>query len=249
MQKQDNDLLIVTGVPGLLLLSWLGFFVHRSPRFPGSGFGTIAGIAAALLMLAPLVYTVCKRNAFVHARVGRRISLKSLMTLHVYAGLFGPLLAIVHTGHKFDSWLGVALVTAMLLIVISGYVVRYLSAYVAQEIKDKLILLQTARGDLDNAWGQLEGIPTAMHIAATTAVAEASGPLADMPETHIDAASRVTRIAEAVADLEYSIRLHELFKKLFAVSLKIHIVLSIVFYALLVAHVGAAVQYGFRWWS
>jgi len=144
MQTQDDDRVIVTSVVGLLLLSWLGFFIHRSPRFPGSGLGTICGIAAALLMLAPLVYTVCKRIPFVRARVGQRISLKSLMTLHAYAGLLGPFLAIVHTGHKFDSWLGVALVTTMLLIVISGYAVRYLSAFVTQEIKDKLLLLQTA---------------------------------------------------------------------------------------------------------
>lgn len=248
MLKQDNDRLIVTSIAGLLLLSWLGFFLHRSPRFPGSGLGTIVGLTAALLMLVPLAYTICKRIAFVRVRIGQRISLKSLMTLHVYAGLFGPLLAIIHTGHKFDSWLGIALVTAMLLIVISGYAVRYLSAQVAQEIKDKLILLQTARGDLDNAWGQLEGNSSAMHIASNAAVAEPSGPLVDIPETPIDSASRVTRIAEAVADLEYAIRLHGLFKNLFRVALKIHIVLSIAFYALLVAHVGAAMQYGFRWW-
>lgn len=87
-----------------------------------------------------------------------------------------------------------------------------------------------------------------MHIASNAAVAEPSGPLVDIPETPIDTASRVTRIAEAVADLEYAIRLHGLFKNLFGVSLTIHIVLSIAFYVLLVAHVGAAMQYGLRWW-
>lgn len=245
MPKQDNERLVITGVAALLLLSWFGFFLHRSPRFPGSGLGTIVGVAAALLMLLPLGYTVCKRIAFVRARVGQRISLKSLMTLHVYAGLFGPLLAIVHTAHKFDSWLGIALVATMLLIVISGYAVRYLSAFVAQEIKDKLLLLQTARGDLDNAWGQLEGVPAAMPAVSNTVVAGTVG----MQGGPADTVSRVTQIAEAVADLEYSIRLHELFKRWFAVSLKVHIALSIVFYALLIAHIGAAVQYGFRWWS
>lgn len=245
MPQQDNERLVITGIAALLLLSWLGFFLHRSPRFPGSGLGTIIGVAAALLMLLPLGYTVCKRIAFVRARVGQRISLKSLMTLHVYAGLFGPLLAIVHTAHKFDSWLGIALVATMLLIVISGYAVRYLSAFVSQEIKDKLLLLQTARGDLDNAWGQLEGIPIAMRAVSNTDAADTLG----MPGSPADTVSRVTQIAEAVADLEYSIRLHELFKRWFAVSLTVHIALSIVFYALLIAHIGAAAQYGFRWWS
>lgn len=243
--KHDSERLVVSGVVALLLFSWLGFFLHRSPSFPGSGVGTIIGIAAALLMLVPLAYTVCKRMEFARAHIGQHISLKSLMTLHVYGGLFGPLLAMVHTAHKFDSWLGMALVAAMLLIVISGYAVRYLSPFVTHEIKDKLLLLQTARGDLDNAWGQLESLSAAMHTSSNAVVAEA----VDMTGRAADTASRVTRIAEAVADLEYSIRLHELFKKWFTVSLKVHIVLSIAFYALLTAHVAAAVQYGFRWWS
>jgi len=88
-----------------------------------------------------------------------------------------------------------------------------------------------------------------MHIASNTAVDQAGGSLVAVPETRIDARSRVTRTAEAVADLEYSIRLHQWFKKSFAIALKLHIALSIVFYALLGAHLGAAMQYGFRWWS
>ncbi|MFC5477135.1 hypothetical protein [Massilia suwonensis] len=244
-QKQNNERLVVTGVVALLVLSWLGFFLHRSPRFPGSGLGTIVGVAAALLMLVPLAYTVCKRMTSVRALVSQRISLKSLMTLHVYAGLLGPLLALMHTAHKFDSWLGVALATAMLLIVISGYAVRYLSAFVTHEIKDKLLLLQTARGDLDNAWGQLDATPSSIRIASESAIGQPVG----VPATSADAAHRVTLIAEAVVDLEYSIRLHELLKRWFAASLKVHIVVSVAFYALLIAHIGAAVQSGFRWWS
>ena len=43
----------------------------------------------------------------------------------------------------------------MLLVVVSGFIGRYLLSYVNQDIKDKLLLLQTARGDLDSAWGVL----------------------------------------------------------------------------------------------
>jgi len=44
---------VVTGVLGVLLFAWLGFLVHRSPRFPGSGVGGMFGIAGAVLMLIP----------------------------------------------------------------------------------------------------------------------------------------------------------------------------------------------------
>jgi hypothetical protein len=247
MEKHGNERLIVTGVLSLLLLSWLGFFLHRSPLFPGSGVGTILGVSAALLMLVPLAYTVAKRMRFLHERIGKLISLKTLMTLHVYAGLFGPFVAILHTGHKFDSPLAIVLVALMLFIVVSGYAVRYLLAYVAHEIKDKLLLLQTARGDLDYAWGLHASMSRAMHIDSNAAALAA-------PETPLgqavrpgDLAKEVTRIAESVADLEYSIRLHEIIQVWSRRALNVHIGLSVLFYLLLIAHIAAGVQYGFRW--
>jgi hypothetical protein len=249
MDKQENERFIVTGVLSLLLLSWLGFFLHRSPRFPGSGLGTILGVGAALLMLVPLGYTLAKRVMFVHERIGARISMKALITLHVYAGTFGPLLAIFHTGHRFDSWLGRVLTAVMLLVVVSGYVVRYLLAHVTHEIKEKLILLQTARGDLDNSWGLLASSSPKMHIGSDAALLFATGASFGLPVKPSGPAGDVVRIAESVADLEYSIRLHHVLKAWFGRSLKVHIGLSILFYGLLIVHVAAAVQYGFRWFA
>jgi hypothetical protein len=57
----------------------------------------------------------------------------------------------------------------------------------------------------------------------------------------------VTRIAESVADLEYAVRTHELFKRWFNRSLKLHIVLSVVLYALLAVHIGSGIYFGLRW--
>lgn len=247
MEKPDHERLIVTGVLSILLLSWLGFFLHRSPRFPGSGIGTVLGIAAALLMLVPLGYTVAKRVKSLREGIGKRLSLKALMTLHVYAGLLGPFLAVLHTGHKFDSWLGIVLTAVMLLIVVSGYAVRYLLAFVSHEIKEKLVLLQTARGDLDNAWGMVENGSAAIDPSSHTGVLAATAASLGLPFKSSRAAEEITRIAESVADLEYSIRIHETLKVWFGRALKLHIGLSILFYVLLIAHIAAGVQYGFRW--
>ena len=82
--------------------------------------------------------------------------------------------------------------------------------------RNKLALLQTARGDLDSAWGALEKSP-------------------------------VVRIAESVADLEYAIRMDEFFKRWFARSLNLHIVLSVIFYLLLALHIGSGIYFGLRW--
>lgn len=244
---KDRERIVVSGVLGVLVLGWLGFFVHRSPRFPGSGLGAAFGIAGAGLMLLPLAYTVAKRIRPLHVSITRRVSMQSLLILHTYTGIMGALLALIHTGHKFDSPLGIALTAVMLLVVVSGFAVRYVLRYVSQEVTDKLVLLQTARGDLDSAWGVLErspvaerGLPKAPVFAAGLASVGIQLPFASP-------AAEVIRTADGVADLEYAIKTHEFFKRWFARSLTLHIVLSMMFYVLLAVHVGSGFYFGLRW--
>ncbi len=246
---KERERIVFTGVFSLLLLAWLGFLVHRSPTFAGSGVGLVFGIAGAVLMLIPLAYPIVKRIPTINAWVSKHMSIHTQLTVHVYSGIFGPLLAIIHTGHKFDSPLGMTLTAVMLLVVVSGFAVRYLLTYVNQEIKDKLLLLQTARGDLDSAWGVLEntapemrGLPKSPLLAAGLASVgiglSSGGP-----------AGEVTRIAESVADLEYAVRTHELLKRWFSRALKLHILLSLIFYVLLGLHIWAALHFSMRWFS
>ena len=244
---KDRERIVVTGVVCLLFLAWLGFLVHRSPRFPGSGVGAAFGIAGALLMLVPLAYTVAKRIPFLSARITPYVSMQSLLAVHVYAGILGPLLAIIHAGHKFDSWLGITLTAVMLLVVVSGFSVRYLLTFVAHEIKDKLSLLQTARGDLDSAWGVLENAPAEMQLLPKAPILTAGLVSLGLGIGFGGPAGEVTRLAECVADLEYSVRLHEFFKHWFARALKLHIGLSIILYLLLALHIGSGIYFGLRW--
>lgn len=242
-----RDGIIVSGVVCVLLLAWLGFLVHRAPRFAGSGMGAVFGITGAALMLVPLAYTLAKRVPFVKAHLSPRMSLQAMLNLHVYTGILGPLFAIIHTGHKYDSWLGIALTAVMLLVVASGYVVRYLLTYVAHEITDKLALLQTARGDLDSAWGALERLPADMRAPPEAPVWSASLASLGLEIRAGGPAGEVTRIAESVADLEYAIRMHEWFKRWFSRALKLHIALSVLLYALLALHIGSGIYFGLRW--
>ena len=244
---KERERIIVVGIFCLLLLGWLGFLVHRSPRFAGSGVGAVFGIAGAVLMLVPLAYPIAKRIPFLNARVTPYVSMQSLLALHVYAGIFGPVLAIIHTGHKFDSPLGFTLAAVMLLVVVSGYAVRYLLTSVNQEIKDKLLLLQTARGDLDSAWGALENSPADTSVLPETPVLAAGLASIGLEVRPGGAAGEITRIAESVADLEYAVRMHEFFKRWFRRSLTLHIVLSVLLYVLLALHIGSGIYFGLRW--
>ena len=244
---KEREGIILTGGITVLLLAWLGFFFHQSPRFPGSGVGSAFGIAATVLMLVPLAYPIAKRIPFFRDRITRHVSLQTLLTIHVYTGILGPLLAIIHTGHKFDSSLGIVLTAVMLLVVVSGFAVRYLLTYVNQEIKDKLILLETARGDLDHAWGVLASAPMELRALPGAPILATGLASVGIEIPYGGPAGEVIRTAEGVADLEFAVRTDELFKRWFGISLKLHIVLSVILYLLLALHIGSGIYFGLRW--
>ena len=134
-----------------------------------------------------------------------------------------------------------------MLVVVSGIVLRYLTPFVSLDMKDKLLLLQTARGDLDHAWGIMEKaaagrMGTAQEASLATSMAALG--LSPAPD---NSAGQVAMLAEGVADLEYSIRTHELLKRWFSGTLTFHIVVSIGFYALLTAHIVSGIYFGLRW--
>lgn len=107
--------------------------LHQAPRFAGSLAGGVLGIAATLLMLVPLAYALVKRLSRPH----RAPAPASVLRWHVIATTAGTLLAVVHSGPRVQSWLGLLLVGAMLLCLVSGYVGRHYLQYVARELRDR----------------------------------------------------------------------------------------------------------------
>src|SRR5712691_9933608 len=123
---------LATALVVLLLVFWLGFLVHVDRRFPGSVVGGALAIVGSLLMLVPLMHMVVKRLIGV-----RGSTLRTWLTLHIYAGLVGPILVVLHTGHKFDNPLGVLLTLMTLIVVLSGFVGRYLLQQTSRHLREK----------------------------------------------------------------------------------------------------------------
>jgi Kef-type K+ transport system membrane component KefB len=134
---RERASVIIGALVVLLLLFPLGYFVHISPRFPGSLAGSLVGIVAALLMLMALAYPLVKRIGWLRDRVTPKVSLATLLAIHIYAGVLGPLLGLVHSAHKFTSPLGIALVASMLVVVLSGYVGRFYLARLAKAVRGR----------------------------------------------------------------------------------------------------------------
>ena len=250
---KERERLVVSGLVVLLLLFWLGFLVHRSPRFAGSLWGGVLGVSGAVLMLVPLAYLIVKRIGPLKKAVTKRFSMRTLLAWHIYAGVLGPILVLLHTGHKFVSPLGIALTAVTLLVVLSGFAGRYLLNQFSQTIREKkemLTLLEltyretatelAAHPEQAAVLRPLSGFFTRL-MAGVSITAGGTGP------GPTSASVRALRLAESMADLEYAIKTHETFKRWFANWLKFHIAISFILYGLLAMHVWAGIYFGLRW--
>ena len=253
---KEREKIVVSGLVMLMLLAWLGFPLHHSHRFAGSFWGGIFGVTGAVLMLVPLAYLIVKRNKSLKTSVTKYVSMRTLLAWHIYAGVLGPILVIIHSGHKYESVVGVSLTAMTLLVVVSGFVGRYLMSGFAKEIREKKAMLNDLQAAYDEALVITQSDP-----AAAKSLRPFSGFFSRLmagfflpepsTEPSVAKADSITlvRLAESIADVEYAIRTHEDFKRWFGKWLKFHIVISFVLYALMFVHVYYAVYFGLRWFE
>ena len=245
---------IVTSLFALLLLLWLGFLFHRDPRFAGSLWGGILGVSGAALMLWPLGYSVVKRVPALKAAVTKRVGMSKLLSLHVYTGILGAVLAVLHTGHKFNSLLGIALTVMMFAAVLSGYIGRHFLGLLSHELQERKTMLTQMQADYQQTMDELAKHPnTALAAASHSLFQRFAAAFAD-PEirTGQDATAlskRAVRLAESMADLEYAIGSDDLLKRRLARWLLVHICVSVAFYVLLALHIWSGIYFGLRWFS
>ena len=110
----DRERRTVTGVLMLLVVLWAGFLFHRDSRFAGSVPGTVLAVTGATLLVVPsLAYAMVKHVVTLKRRLTTPHTMRRLLAWHVYGGITGAILAILHTGHRFNSALGMALTAAM----------------------------------------------------------------------------------------------------------------------------------------
>jgi len=250
---KERDATIMGSLTVLMLLLWLGFFVHRSPRFAGSLAGHSIGIAGGLLMLVPLLYSIVKRVAPLKRLVTPVLSMRTFLAWHIYAGILGPILVLIHTGHRFESPLGIVLTSMTIVVVLSGYVGRYLMRRIGAELRDKRALLSDATRFYDQTREQLQGAGIGeVQLSSQLGLWGRLKAAFFLSDVSADATAallipRATRLAEARADLEYAIRTHETIKAWFGRWLKWHIAISLALYVLLGLHVWATIHFGLRW--
>ncbi len=231
-----RERIVVGGLLLITLMAWLGFLLHDDPRFPGSLLGSFVGVIAAILMIIPLAYGVIKRVPPLRRWAGRVLGMRRLIVWHIYAGLVGAGLALVHSAHRFESIVGIALIALILLSLLSGYVGRHLIGQVARDLREKQVDLAALRIEYTNLARQ------ACQCAAPTGAVAAFLTLTGQGEV-----GRIASVAGAIADVERSIESHDRVRTWLGFWLWVHIATSYAAFALIAAHLAIEIYLGFRW--
>ena len=107
----------------ILISALYGAVVMLTKEIPPAAdlFGHSLGIIGFILMLmTELLYSLRKRSR--SARWGR---MSSWLEFHIFTGLVGPFMVLLHTSWKFNGLAGIATLFTV-IIVISGFVGRYI---------------------------------------------------------------------------------------------------------------------------
>ncbi|NOG73603.1 iron reductase [Roseicella sp. DB1501] len=217
-----RERLAVSLLVAMVALFAPGFLLHAAPRFPGSLAGGILGISGAVGMLLLLAYTLAKRVPWLR----RRAALGAMLSFHVYAGAVGAALGMLHTGHQYRSPLGIALVSVMLVVVLSGFVGRYYLAQLGTDVRDQRQELGALRARYDRL-----------------AAEGAAGSLALLGPPDLS----VRALVSGIADLEHAIGRREALRRALSRWTVLHVAAAIALCPLLALHIWSGIYYGLRW--
>lgn len=104
---------------------------------PAGSVGLAYGIAGSVMMVLMLVYSLRKRTRL----LGRAIPLRKLLDFHIYLGVVGPLLIVLHTSFKVQGLVAVSF-WSMVAVAASGYFGRYLYSQVPRNLVGDELSLQ-----------------------------------------------------------------------------------------------------------
>jgi hypothetical protein len=265
MQRRSYELWSALGAMLLITLLYL-WVVIRLDAMPPAGdlFGHGLGIVGFLLMLmTETLYSLRKRSR--SARWGR---MSSWLRFHIFTGLVGPYLVLLHTSWKFNGLAGI--VTAlMIVVVLSGVVGRYIYTAVPRTADGAVVeaaeleqQIAVAEADLQR-W--LAGRPEAdQHLAQRMAALPATGgPLLVLGRTFLEweyrlawrreqrrmgtlekaQARELDRLLRQRRSLRRQVASLALARRMLATWHTVHIPIGMALFTAAFVHIGAAIYY------
>ncbi|MGM0427767.1 MAG: hypothetical protein ACQEQ7_11090 [Thermodesulfobacteriota bacterium] len=235
-EKNINALLAIFFI---FLVAALAF--HQSETFAGSLLGHLIGIVGTTMMFLTLIYPYRKR--ILHKR-GRQNPLPK----HIFYGLMGPSLVIIHSAHKLDSLIGLLVFLSMLIVVLSGITGRFLFRRVSRTLKDQQRQLAMLKDEFRKRRGEVAacGVYFGLdHGEEQENMAEMENGLP--AETPRDQCKQLFDIAQSISELEYATTIFDSTKSLFSKWMIVHHVLTLFLFSFVILHILTALYYGLRW--
>jgi hypothetical protein len=234
--KRIPDLLAALFV-GLVLL----FLAFPGNRFSGSLAGHLIGVAGTVFICMALIYPFRKR---VLGKKGRQ----NPHTHHIYYGLLGPILVVVHSGSKAASTIGLLIYLAILAVVLSGIAGRILFVRLGRTIREHGLELELLRSHFLR---QKESVAPEICLKV---LAIEKDLYTKEEEEDFDSSTKakcleLRKTAKAMVELEGIIQAYSATKTLFSFWSGVHIHAVLALFALLVVHVLTTSYYGWRWLS
>ena len=118
-----NKELWLSLLAAVIITAIYAFVITWTHAIPAAGgfFGHLIGVIGFLLMLmTEVLYSLRKRS-----RKGHWGSMESWLQFHIFTGLVGPYMVLLHTSWKFNGLAG-ATTLLTIIIVISGFIGRYI---------------------------------------------------------------------------------------------------------------------------
>jgi hypothetical protein len=225
------------------------------PR-PGGVVGHAFGVAGFVLMLGTeTLYSLRKR--------GRRFTsgrLSTWLRFHIFTGIVGPYLVLLHSGGKFHGLAGVLTLLAVLLVV-SGFVGRYIYTAVPRTLDGVEVAVRDLEGQIAATDQQLQALG-APALAIAKEVPQ-GGPTAVLGRVWLRwrlrrrlrravrglgaagraHAARLERLLEERYRLQMQINSLAAARRLLALWHALHVLLGVVLFTLAFVHIGAALYY------
>ena len=205
----------------LLITLMYGFVLLALQKVPPASdfFGHSLGVVGFLLMLmTETLYSLRKRSR--SARWGR---MSGWLSFHIFTGIVGPYMVLLHTAWKYNGLAGV--VTLMTLIVVaSGFIGRYIYTSIPR----------TADGV------ELEASAIQQEIAALQARMQAFDPAQPKSAAH---SRQIKLLRQRQNALQRQVASLALARRLLAVWHTVHIPIGMALFAAAFVHIAAALYY------
>jgi hypothetical protein len=151
-----NSGLWLSFLAAILISAVYALVVFWTRAIPPAGalFGHLLGILGFILMLmTETLYSIRK-----HSRSARWGSMASWLQFHIFTGLVGPYMVLLHSSWKFNGLAG-ATTLLTILIVISGFIGRYIYTQIPRTLDG--VEIETSSGQ-----SQASGLARARRLLA-----------------------------------------------------------------------------------